>query len=315
MRAYYAMLFLTPLTLCASIPRSPVASSNRPTVPPSDRPAVASSNRPTVAPSDRPADTWTPPTFKRYTVILTRMPFGQAPAVVAPPVSAASAAPPPPPPALAKLTLCAINRTPAGSIEVGFVDGSANPPHSYLLNVGETEGGFTAVCANIDQETATIGKDGVNIDLHMGKGPAVGSPISSAINSPISSAITQHPNPTPPNTPPTRIAATPPMPTLPTPSPANLPVPSNLKAIDTVLKMGITDDSYLARLKKRREEVLAQQATVDPTVDEKTTALFEKILRARNLYSIRNGEPGLGIPLTADEDAQLVSEGVLPVQK
>jgi len=35
------------------------------------------------------------------------------------------------------------------------------------------------------------------------------------------------------------------------------------------------------------------------------------MMRRRNLDMIRNGEAGLGIPLTQEEEAMLIAEGVL----
>ena len=108
---------------------------------------------------------WAPAALARYEGILARMPFGLPPPPPATPPPAAPPATPPPPPFATKLTLCAINRTPMGSLAVGFTDASQNPIHSYYLDVGETQDGFTAVSADFDQECAEIAKDGTTITL------------------------------------------------------------------------------------------------------------------------------------------------------
>ena len=324
MRVCCTILILAPLALCANVQTSGVRLPN----PASNQALRAKSQEPEpIASTLHPppsADSWSPPAFDRYDSILTRMPFGQAPAVAVNPAASATPPPPPPPAFVAKLTLCAINRTPASTIVVGFVDASTNPPHSYYLSVGEDENGFTVLSADIDQELATIEKDGIRIDLKMGKGATV----ANAAPSPAPVAPRRIPAPDA-TTPMGSVAsAGPPMPVIPVVSPTDptaWPIPRNIKAIDNALKMGIKNDSYVERLRKRREEVLAQQqqaaaadgAQLAPEkIDEDAaSAKFEAFLRRKNLNLIRKGEPGLGIPLTPEEDAQLVSEGVLPTQK
>ena len=302
MRVCCAILLLAPLALCANVPRGQtVGQSDSPTVPPS-------------------ALSWAPPSFDRYDSILSRMPFGQPPLVAANATNAATSAAPPPPPFVSKLSLCAINRTPAGPIAVGFTDASTNPPRGYYLNVGEDEDGYSVLSADIDQELATISKDGLYIDLKMGKGAVLGTATQSPA-APV--AVAQPMIPASVSTQSfARASAGPPIPISPLNS-SIWPVPKNLKALDAALKMGITNDSYVDKLKKRREEVLAQQAaasgdtkdTTDKTMEDKVAAQFEDFLRRKNLDLIRKGEPGLGIQLTPEEDAQLVRENVLPPQK
>ena len=337
MRVCCTMLILLPLALGATstkpetaLPRLPSSlSTNKPAaslpVPMAVRPAtVLPTNKSTATvPSDSPPaapaaaasdSSWAPQPFSRYEGILERKPFGQPSAASLAAAVAPAAPPPPPPPFASKLTLCAINQTPAGPLAVGFVDASSNPACSYYLNVHETQDGFTVVTADIDEESATVEKAGVSVDLKMGKGPVIGT------------AKLTPATPPPATEPPPALASA--VPTTPASSPLKLglrdsnfwPVPPTVKTIDNVLKMGITNESYLDKLRKRREEVLANQAAqteiaVDETGEKNAEKAVATFLRRKNLESIRKGEGGLGIPLTPEEDAQLVNEGVLPGQK
>ena len=324
------LLLLLPLAVAANTPKTGekvqgsgfrVQGSNATpgaaALPPADRPTLPPADRPTVPPSDRlpPAtDSWAPSPFARYDAIIERKPFGQtAAATVSAAALAAAAAPPPPPPFATKLTLCAMNRTPSGSIAVGFVDSSATPPHNYYLCVRESENGFNVLSADMDEEQATIEKDGTSVDLKMGKGPVV----ASAKPTPTEPAPVIVPKT--PAAEATPVTSSPPMPMTTSADTTTWPMPRNLKAIDNALKMGIKNDSYIERLKKRREEVLAQQTAAtdsgNKALEDKAAATFELVLRRKNLDLIRSGQPGLGIPLTAEEDAQLVTEGALPPQK
>ena len=296
MRITTILFLLAPLTLCADIQR-PDTDTLRASAPPREN-----------APTD-----WTPAPFTHYDVILSRKPFGNPPP---PPPSAAAlaaAAPPPPPPFATKLTLCGF----AGQkdILVGFTDGSANPAHSYCLGIGEVQDGFTVVTANPHEETATISKDGVSVDLKLGKGS---TPTAPAAPSPVVAAQAASTLIAPPQ----RNTAAETAPPSPQPFDAtNWPIPGNVKAIEKALALGIKQESYVERLKKRREELLADRSGQDTTNvkadsvnDERITARFEAILRKKNLDMIRSGAGGLGIPLTAEEDAQLVTEGALPAR-
>jgi hypothetical protein len=267
---------------------------------------------------------WSPQPFSHYQPILDRKPFGVPPPAPVGPAAAEAAAPPPA--FVSKIALCSINRTPAGPVAVGFVDSSQNPPKSYYVLNGDNSDGFAVLEASFENESATLEKDGVRIDLKMGKGPTVaaaapGLQVAPAI--PHSTRILQ------PHAPPPSVAAiTQAMASaranslkLRAPGDSTFwPLPSNVKAIDSVLKMGITNESYVDRLRKRREEVMALQATqnvasIDKAAEEKMSAAFERFLRTKNMDLIRKGEGGLGFQLTPEEDAQLVNEGALPPQK
>lgn len=151
MRAGWSILVLLPWALCANVPktedRNPLPDERRI----DSAPHAVSGRR-------SPEANWSPLPFSRYEGILNRRPFGQPPP--APPVVAVTSVVPLPPAFSFKLTLCAINRTPAGSLEIGFVDGTVTPPRSYCMDVGESQDGFTALSADFDREYAVIEKGG-----------------------------------------------------------------------------------------------------------------------------------------------------------
>jgi len=276
--------------------------------------------------------TWQPQPFERYAGILERMPFGKPPVgPTAAETAAAEAAKTPPPPFVNQLVLCALNRTPAGGLAVGFMDNSQKPPKSYYLEKGETNDNFTVLSANFELECATIEKDGIDVDLKMGKGATLATgrptptpmPVALPALRPMPRSVLTLTNDT--NAIAARLAGGPPMPmrSFNPAQPDTWRVPNSVKAIDKALTMGIQEESYVERLKKRREELLAQQAeqtssaqaTVDNAVEERTVRGIEHSIRMMNMESIRSGGGGLGIVLTPEEDAQLVSEGVLPAAK
>ncbi len=251
------------------------------------------------------------PPFSHYAVILDRKPFGD--------VTKPTSNEPVPQPdqaaieqakeeqALAKqVDMVAVNRTPRGKIAVGFIDKGAKPPRNFYLNVGESAGGFTVVEADFTEETATIEKDGVSIQLKLGKGlvPKKDGEESSAPAQPTASA--SHPaNPTP---------LQPPM----------RPMRPGLVRRGPFGAGGVTNapGSYLETL-RRRQANRAAQATQNA---EEIAKLREEIAnaaqtskeeaakreRAINLELISRGqEPLSPIELTPEEDAELVRKGAL----
>jgi hypothetical protein len=252
-----------------------------------ERPNAAASKKPAVA-----SEVWTPPPFERYSGIINRMPFGTPPEPVAIPQSASLV--PPPPAFVNQLTLCALNRTPEGAIEVGIVDASQKPPRNYYLNVGESADDLQIVSAEYDADTVYVKKAGVDLTLRLGKGPTI---------------------PGANKTPDLAMATTP---ALSTPSVVESPLPQ-VRAPDA-------GESYAERLQRRRVEIMKQRAEEAKKIrteaekeviaqKEKEAAVeMEKNLRAKNLDIIRAGEPPLPMQLTPEEDALLVKEGVLPPQ-
>ena len=271
----------------------------------------------------------------RYQVILDRMPFGRAPiaAAVDPATQAKTAEDAKKQDQLAKqIRLCAVIRVDDG-IAAGFIDSADKPPRQYFLKTGQTEGVYTLVSASIEKEEATIEREGVALVFNL-----EGARLPGEKDLPRAAGTSETPVPSP------RIAPPLPAPTTATadgatasrvtaiprpPLPSNLfdpnaperwPIPRNVKAIDRVLASGITTDSYVERLKQRREELVkeqaaqdaAQQQKVDAAAEDRAAEMFMGLMRRRNMDMIRSGQGSLGIPLTAEEDAQLVSEGVLP---
>lgn len=116
------------------------------------------------------------PSLGHYQPILDRMPFGtQQPNVSEAPVD----------PAAAKneeqvkaeqqklaqqISMSAVNITADGRTAIGFTDLSEKPPINYYLLVGASAGGWTVLCANYDEETATLEKNEISVTLKLGKG-------------------------------------------------------------------------------------------------------------------------------------------------
>jgi len=112
------------------------------------------------------------PDFATYQPILERMPFGSIPDITVsltntPDARAEAAAKA----SLAqKIHMSAMRVAPDGRVAVGFTDLSTKPPANYYLRVGESEGGWTILDADYEDETAKIAKDGIEVDLKYGKG-------------------------------------------------------------------------------------------------------------------------------------------------
>ena len=293
------------------------------------------------AKSDAPS--YAAPVFDRFQGIIERMPFGKAP----PPAPVAPVGIPAPQAnqenQLGKqLAMVAVNHTPAGDTTVGFIDNSQKPPHNYYLGVGEDADGFTIVSANYEEETATISKDGISVTLQLGKG-VVGLPSAMAA-APAPAAVAA----------PRLISATPVMTAAAVADPTERailfpesktadglevgkaidpkrtltdakyrPMPDALVDINRLLRTGVKDDSYVARLQKRRDEMVrmqeAAQKKAELTAQEQAKQLSKeelaKKLRDINMSLLRQGmKPIDAIELTPEEDAQLVRDGVLPAQ-
>lgn len=252
-----------------------------------------------------PADGYQPPVFDRYLPIIARMPFGVAPPIPPPPAAASSAA------AAAaaadpgkNFVLFEIVRAPVGDVMVGFTDNNPKPSRSLLLAVGEEADGYRVVAADIDAETATLEKDGASFELRLNN------------SAPTNAAGASHPA-WPGNTNlmsmgafvsrmPRRAPEAMPPPAIP-PNPAGSAVSH--------------DNSYVNRLRDRREQLLKQteeeqrrhEQEVMSQAQSVSTDEIDKRLRETNLNLIRKGLKPIGtIELTPEEDAKLVSEGVLP---
>ena len=83
-----------------------------------------------------------------------------------------------------KINMSAVNITPQGETAIGFTDLSQKPPVSYYLVVGDESGGWKVNSANYKEETAEIEKDGVTIELKLGKGLVQKTPAKSKTPTP-----------------------------------------------------------------------------------------------------------------------------------
>jgi hypothetical protein len=116
-----------------------------------------------------------PVPFSKYQTILDRMPFGALPAnfgqaPVAAPLQTDAATQAEQQKLAQQINMSCINVTPDGSTAIGFTDLGAKPPVNFYLLVGAAAGGWTVVDADYDLEVAIIEKDGVRINLRLGKG-------------------------------------------------------------------------------------------------------------------------------------------------
>ena len=264
------------------------------------------------------------PAFSRYQVILDRQPFGD-PTPPAPPAPPRKPEPPPNPAEsfVRNLRMVAITEGPDGTLRVGLVSvarparpvrvrpGQPRPPapppvaqQSYYLRVGETSAdGITLVDANYDEEKALLRKDDEEHWISMGGG------------------VTEAPGQT--------AAADVPRPTVTVAGPRSdgsrtVTVTGSRRrdaAAPTAVRAHPQTMSYEER-RKWREEVIRrrQQRAVLPRDQDATGAPITPEERQRRLQELNmeliraRGEKGppLPIQLTAEQDAQLVEEGVLP---
>ena len=226
-------------------------------------------------------------TSSRYDIILKRQPFWNPP----PPPQRRTVVRSTKPPVQAKsfvdtmgIRMCGITKR-DDKIQVGFVArtgrGRNRTQKSYYLHVGETEGDFQVVSADFEAETAVLRNGTETATISMSEatsaassGPAVASP---AARVPTASR--------------TRTAA------------RSVPRPT----------------SYRDILKKRQEERARRLKEEQARAKEREKKLkgeeLQKHLQEYNLKLIRaKGElgPPLPIPLTPEQDAELVKEGVLP---
>jgi hypothetical protein len=248
------------------------------------------------------------------------------PAPVGP--AAAEAAPPPPPPFVSKIALCAINRTPAGSLAVGFVDGSQNPARSYYIDKGETQDGFTVVSVDFDSELAVLEKDGVRVDLKMGKGPTVSGaakpPPAAAPSAAMQPPAAAPAVPAPEQPKPGRIFR---------PSHAGIPPVPGVSAVELaeqkrtheelvkIRESGGDVASYLTKLRERRAKENEAKAATEKAAREKLQELANQMTAAElakrehqiNLQLVEQGaRPISELVLTPEEEKDLVQKGILP---
>jgi hypothetical protein len=223
--------------------------------------------------------------FSRYAPILERRVFSS-------PVVAEPVAPPPavtveaPPVFVQHLRMVAITESPAG-VRAGFVNIREKPPKTYFLYVGDSsDDGILLAEADYDRERALLRKEGEQYWLEMGKAQ------------------------TPPESAPESSSPPPP----PTPGGGSSHSPrgvmrSRIPVRSTAQQDGSTSTMSYAERRQKRIEEMRRRAEESRNLSEKEV---EKRLSEYKLKLIREGKTPLPIPLTEEEDAQLVKEGILP---
>ena len=104
--------------------------------------------------------------FDRYTVITTRMPFGDEAAAAIAAAAAAVASQPPVESFTKNLKMCAITRNHFnGKIQVGIVNTTTKK--NYFLYEGDAEDGMELVQADFENEKALLRKDGEEVWMDM----------------------------------------------------------------------------------------------------------------------------------------------------
>lgn len=220
-------------------------------------------------------------TFDRYQVILDRQPFGSetAPAGAGATGGAASAAAA----AVNALKMSAIIEDNSGQIVVGILDPQQNA--SYLLKVGETENGIELLEADYTAERAKIRKDELERWISMNGDESQAAAPSAQ---PIVPAVTAKP----------RMAR------------------AARRAAGASVAKGMTREEYNKIKSKLPPPRSAKRALMNlPDEEPMTPEEHEAVMQEYNMELIRAGGdlgPALPIPLTLEQDDQLVREGALP---
>lgn len=229
----------------------------------------------------------TPYSIDRYELIITRKPFGAEQIIskdkpaVNPAEQAAEAA-------INALKLSALVEDEQGGVTAGIIDSKSNA--SYMLRVGESEGGIELLEADYPREKVRIKREGVERWLSMSGEAGLGREGTVS--------------------PPRMAMAT----------PVNSPQPVTPRFSRPVKPMGkgLTKAEY-AKIRDKlppptsalQQKYMARNPNVKPLHGEE----LDKHLQNYNMELIRAGGelgPALPIPLTPEQDAQLVAEGVLP---
>lgn len=212
--------------------------------------------------------------FNRYQIILTRMPFGDAP----PPAGAPEAAPLPPAESFAKnLRICSITQPEGQPIKVGLVD--TQTQSTFLLRVGEEQEGISLVSANLEQEEAVLKKGAEIVLIKLAEGP--------------SEALSQ-------NQLARRLARD---------TPSNRAASYQERRRQRREERLARARELAAQRMEARQQRQQQQAASPPRY---TGEELRKHLQEYNMEVIRQGLPPLPLELTPEQDAALVAEGILP---
>ena len=159
-----------------------------------------------------------------------------------------------------------------GDIRVGFVDTKVKPQKTYFLFVGDSQDGIEVVSASYEDERVVLRKDGDERTLSMAAGGRVVETARAATSADLN---------------PLAIAA----------------------ARSTSRGSRVSAPRVLSPGRQARLEEERRRAELMPELHGQ---VLEKHLQEYNLQAIREGAPPLPIPLTPEQDAQLVEEGILP---
>jgi len=162
--------------------------------------------------------------------------------------------------------------TSRGGTRVGFVDNNVTPARTYFLFVGDAEDQFRVLSADYESETALVERDGEQRTLRMGGGGGVQ-----------------------PRT---------------TPGPGM--IAGGARPVTGDDRDAARRGRPIGRISEGRRQRMEEERRRMEHVPELTGAVLERHLQEYNLQVIREGMPPLPIPLTPEQDAQLVEEGVLP---
>ena len=213
--------------------------------------------------------------FERYSVILSRMPFGDAP-----PEPQQEPAPIEPTESFAKnLRVCSIMEEDNGNVKVGIVDTQSNK--NFLLREGEKEDGIELLSASIEDEEAVLQKGSEVARINLGSGEVTSmtsDQMASRRQTALASGTAQR----------------------------RTTYQDRRKARQN--RRLLRQERALERKRKQEEK----RALVEERNKKYTGAELRKQLQEYNLEAIRQGLPALPIELTEEQDNQLVAENILP---
>ena len=221
------------------------------------------------------AATASQPGYDRYQPIVDRKPFGALLPPGPPPGQDPNQAGQPSFAESLRLSMI-VEEEDTGFQRIGFVDKRTN--RGYTLGVGEAEDGYEVVSADFEKEEAVLRQGGETAMIKLSSGEVTklgpdGKPVAGA--------------------PAAAPAMTPPM-------------PGGQQPAQPAGNMSYAERRRMRQLQMQQQ---MQQAQQQPKYTGEELA---KHLSEYKLEVIRQGLPALPIPLTADEDNQLVKEGVLP---
>lgn len=213
--------------------------------------------------------------FSRYSVILNRRPFGDTtPADVAHSITLPETSTPS---FIDSLRMVALTCS-REDIRVGFIDSSKTPPKTYFLYVGELQDGIEVVSANYEEEWAKVRKDGEERTLHMNTPGRMTAETSRTLTGTADSGSFEAGS-------------------------SGRSLSKSNAARRTLVPRQLSEGRRLRMEEERRRQ---------ETLPDLHGQVLEKHLQEYNMQAIRSGAPPLPIPLTEAQDAQLVSEGLLP---